>query len=146
MSKISSYPHITNPELDDLLIGTDVANLESTKNFPISGLAQLINPYVEYVALVSQTGTSNPTSIVLRNTLSAIPTWTRTGVNTFDLTLTGAFMSNKTICSITNPTDDYTLVPSGTRISNDVCRFYFQEGVGGGTQINIEVKVYDWYS
>lgn len=51
MAKISSYPIISVPTLNDLLIGTDVENLNETKNFSISGITNLIlvDSYVPYV-------------------------------------------------------------------------------------------------
>ncbi len=33
MAKISTYPIVSIPTLNDLLIGTDVENLNETKNF-----------------------------------------------------------------------------------------------------------------
>jgi hypothetical protein len=41
MTKISSYPEISVPTVDDLLIGTDVENLNITKNFSIQGIIDL---------------------------------------------------------------------------------------------------------
>lgn len=49
MAKISSYPIISIPTLNDLLIGTDVENLNETKNFSISAIGTLIGEdYVPY--------------------------------------------------------------------------------------------------
>lgn len=42
MTKISEYPIITIPELDDLLIGTDVNNSDITKNFSIGSIIATI--------------------------------------------------------------------------------------------------------
>jgi hypothetical protein len=50
----------------------------------------------KYVALLTQTGTSAPTATVLENTLSGTPTLTRTGIGTYELTLTNEFTANKT--------------------------------------------------
>jgi hypothetical protein len=51
MAKISTYPIISVPTLNDLLIGTDVENLNETKNFSIAGITNLIlvDSYVPYV-------------------------------------------------------------------------------------------------
>lgn len=51
MAKISTYPIISIPTLNDLLIGTDVENLNETKNFTIGDIADLIivGSYVPYV-------------------------------------------------------------------------------------------------
>lgn len=51
----------------------------------------------QYIALLNQTGTSNPTVTILKNTLSGAITWTRTGVGTYEGTLTDGFPTNKTI-------------------------------------------------
>lgn len=43
MSKISSYANDSTPNLGDKLIGTDVSNMDATKNYLISDIASLIN-------------------------------------------------------------------------------------------------------
>ena len=50
MAKISTYPIISIPTLNDLLIGTDVENLNETKNFSLGDIATLIvsADYVPY--------------------------------------------------------------------------------------------------
>lgn len=52
--------------------------------------------YSVYTALISQTGTSDPTVTVLQNTLSGTPVWTRSSTGVYVATLTGAFPANKT--------------------------------------------------
>lgn len=42
MAKISSYPAISVPELDDILIGTDISSNNTTKNFKLSDVISLI--------------------------------------------------------------------------------------------------------
>jgi predicted heme/steroid binding protein len=51
MAKISTYPIISTPTLNDLLIGTDVEDLNITKNFTIGDIASLIigGSYVPYI-------------------------------------------------------------------------------------------------
>lgn len=51
MAKISTYPVISIPTFNDLLIGTDVENLNETKNFTLGDIASLIviGNYVPYV-------------------------------------------------------------------------------------------------
>ena len=41
MTKISLYPEISVPDIDDLLIGTDVENSSATKNFSIQSVLGL---------------------------------------------------------------------------------------------------------
>jgi hypothetical protein len=51
MAKISSYPILSTPTLNDMLIGTDVDNFNETKNFLISDIAAFIlaDDYVPYL-------------------------------------------------------------------------------------------------
>ena len=53
--------------------------------------------YLEYVALLTQTGTSAPVATVLKNTLSGTVVWTRDSSGTYNGTLMGAFTPNKTV-------------------------------------------------
>ena len=50
MAKISTYPIVSTPTVNDLLIGTDVENLNETKNFALGDIAALIigGTYVPY--------------------------------------------------------------------------------------------------
>ncbi len=57
MARISTYPIISTPTLNDLLIGTDVDNLNNTKNFTISEIGSLIGQ--GYVPYVGATGNVN---------------------------------------------------------------------------------------
>jgi predicted heme/steroid binding protein len=57
MGKISTYPIISTPTLNDLLIGTDVENLNETKNFALSDIGDLIGQF--YVPYVGATGNVN---------------------------------------------------------------------------------------
>ncbi len=41
MTKISAYPEISVPTIDDLLIGTDVENQNETKNFSIQSIIDI---------------------------------------------------------------------------------------------------------
>lgn len=44
-----------------------------------------VYPYEKYVAIVSQTGTSAPVSIILENTLGVVPTWNYDGVGNYSI-------------------------------------------------------------
>lgn len=55
-------------------------------------------PYKVYTALLSQSGTSAPTAIVLENTLGGTVVWSRSSTGIYHATLSGAFITNKTIC------------------------------------------------
>lgn len=54
MPRISSYPILSTPTVNDLLIGTDVENFNDTKNFSIGDIGDLIGQY--YVPYVGATG------------------------------------------------------------------------------------------
>jgi len=60
-----------------------------------------VKPYKSYVALLTQTGTSTPTAVVLENTLGGTPTLGYTSAGLYTVTLTGAFTANKTV-TLTN--------------------------------------------
>ena len=53
-------------------------------------------PYKVYTALLTQTGTSAPTAIVLENTLGVTPTLGYNGVGQYSINATGAFTVDKT--------------------------------------------------
>jgi hypothetical protein len=55
MAKISTYPIVSVPDFSDLLIGTDVENLNETKNFTIGDIADLIivGSYVPYTGAIA---------------------------------------------------------------------------------------------
>ena len=57
MAKISTYPILSTPTINDLLIGTDVENLNETKNFSIGDIGSLIGQ--DYVPYVGATGNVN---------------------------------------------------------------------------------------
>lgn len=57
--------------------------------------------YRVYTAILSQTGTSNPTVVVLENELGDI-VWTRNNTGVYYGTLANAFISNQTVLFINN--------------------------------------------
>jgi predicted heme/steroid binding protein len=53
MARISTYPILSTPTVNDLLIGTDVENFNDTKNFSIGAVGDLFfNFYVPYVGAI----------------------------------------------------------------------------------------------
>jgi hypothetical protein len=60
MTKISQYPEITTPDIDDLLIGTDVENSNATKNFTVQSIIDLATG----VITTSENGTMYSTNPV----------------------------------------------------------------------------------
>lgn len=73
----------------DVSSGTTKQTLiDEFKNYIISGISQ---SYKVYTALLSQNGSSDPTPIVLENTLSGNISWTRLSTGSYKGTLTGEF-------------------------------------------------------
>jgi len=148
MAKISTYPQPTIPQLGDYLLGTDISDLLMTKNFLVSDLATLIGPVVRpykvYSALISQTGTANPTVIVLENTLGGTIVWSRPTVGVYTGTLTGAFTVNKT--TILNSTTSNSITLSSSNINQVVIEtrtVTLGNSDGLLTNATIEIKVYN---
>lgn len=54
-----------------------------------------IRPYKVYTCLISQTGTNDPTVVIMENTIGNI-VWQRIAAGTYTATLTNAFTVNKT--------------------------------------------------
>jgi len=74
--------------------GDRVPVLESSTVKYVDGAE--LTPYLKYVALLSQSGTSAPTATVLENTLGGTVVWERNDVGSYTGTLTGAFPADKT--------------------------------------------------
>lgn len=60
-----------------------------------------LRPYKVYTALLTQSGTSAPTAIVLENTLGGTVVWSYFNIGSYIGTLTGAFNTTKTTVQIT---------------------------------------------
>ena len=74
---------------------------EELKGKPIEDIGG--KGYKEYVALLSQSGTSAPVATVLQNELGEVPVFSRDGTGEYYLTTTGdVFTANKTSVTITN--------------------------------------------
>jgi len=79
----------------------------------VTGAITTDKPYKVYTALISQTGTSAPTVIVLENTLGGTPVWSRIGPGVYSGLLSGFFTANKTTVIFTK---QYTVPTGGTDI------------------------------
>lgn len=51
MAKISTYPDIASPALDDYVIGTDISNSDATKSFVIADIITLATTTGQFVTL-----------------------------------------------------------------------------------------------
>lgn len=84
------------------VIGVNEAALRATSGQVLvesdyaNGIFTKIDGVKKYKALLTQTGTSAPTAVVLENSLSGTPTFSYNGVGNYSLTLAGEFVSNKT--------------------------------------------------
>lgn len=83
--------------------------------YKIQGTASQNVGYSSYVALVSQAGTNAPTAVILSNTLSGTPTWGYSGLGAYTLTLTGAWILDKTAINVTQ--SDQTAIFTGNRVN-----------------------------
>ena len=94
-----------------------VTNLLETIGFVNDALPDS-RPYKVYSALLSQTGTSAPTAVVLENTLGGTPVFSYVGDGEYRLTLTGAFPQLKYFSPF--PVSFYNSTPGG-----DVVTYYW---------------------
>ena len=103
-------------------------------------------PYLVYTALMSQTGVSAPTAVVLQNTLGGTIVWTRTSPGLYVGTLAGAFPVNKTWCISINGVGNHEVISRIHRVSNNQVEIYatdtnvFDDDILVDT--NVEIRVY----
>ena len=69
--------------------------------------------YLEYVAVVTQSGTSAPVATVLKNTLGGTVVWVRNGAGSYAGTLTGSFANGKVLVT---PTFNWDLENQGAAV------------------------------
>lgn len=108
-------------------------------------------PYKVYTALLSQTSTSAPTSIVLENTLGAAGSFSYQGVGVYNYTNSGVFTSDKTIIFCTKDANEETpaYIIEGKRTSDNVVQFIVKATTtnnltnGALSKANIEIRVYN---
>ena len=104
-------------------------------------------PYKVYTALLTQTGTSAPTAIVLENTLGGTLVWSRNSTGQYYGTLSGAFPANKVAILATSGSIHDSFKLSGGRvndnivviISNNSSGAQSDSGISGAT---VEIRVY----
>ncbi len=76
--------------------------------------------YLEYVALLSQSGTNAPVATVLKNTLGGTVVWVRDGVGLYSGNLIGAFPSGKTQITPESNWDFSNLTASQIYVQTDL--------------------------
>lgn len=74
-----------------------------------------------YLALLTQSGTSNPTVTVVVNTLGVTPSITRDDVGIYFVTATGKFTADKTICEVDHYLGDTFGKLTLQRSDSDIC-------------------------
>ncbi|MFA6524595.1 MAG: hypothetical protein WC264_03815 [Candidatus Paceibacterota bacterium] len=107
--------------------------------------------YLVYTALLTQSGTSDPTATVLENTIGNI-VWSYGGVGQYIGTLAGAFVNNKTFILIQIPTwggdpSDTRARVIATRTGNNTIQVTTANetntlGNDALSQTSIEIRVY----
>lgn len=97
--------------------------------------------YKSYVALLEQSGTSDPVVTVLENSIGDI-VWTRLAAGEFNGTLANTFTADKTWCSITVPTDDYSGTIACGRSTDNIVKAFYTDGVGASLTVQVEIRVY----
>jgi hypothetical protein len=87
---------------DNLSIENDgiaTTNLTVTQTLNGRAVSDILPTYTKYVALITQSGTNDPTVVELENTIGPI-IWTRVSAGIYEGTLTGVFTVNKTYVMI----------------------------------------------
>ncbi|MBK8990155.1 MAG: hypothetical protein IPM39_29510 [Chloroflexi bacterium] len=77
------------------------------------------DPYLEYVALLSQVGGNAPSAAVLKNTIGTI-TWSRVGEGNYIGTRTGAFPSGKTVVLVGTVITEMIFMTAGRANNNQI--------------------------
>ena len=79
--------------------GIATTNLTVTNTINGRAVSEMLPTYTKYVALITQSGTNDPTVIELENSIGPI-VWTRTAVGNYEGTLAGAFTLDKTYSTL----------------------------------------------
>lgn len=145
----SKLPYNSLPNLGELQAGDVVPMLRppfQEGSAFVSDVQKYVRPYDVYTALLSQSGTDDPTAIILENSIGAI-VWTRDDIGIYLGTLVGAFTENKTFvlqnwgsgnyCIINSMrgTDDYILINSNELSSPN-------DPIDVNGMMQIEIRVY----
>ena len=99
--------------------GIATTNLTVTQTLNGRAVSDILPTYTKYIALISQSSTSDPTVIELENTIGPI-VWTRGAVGVYNGTLTGAFTLDKTYVMISQVEVDGIVM--AYRLTNDIIR------------------------
>jgi len=132
------------PTAPTAAVGTNTTQIATT-----AFTQTVARPYKVYTALLTQSGTSAPTAVVLENTLGGSVVWSWIGVGQYRATLVGAFPVDKVVCFITRQHvgTAQTYVLYSARNSDDVVNVLTRDtaaladGVMSGA--SFEIRVYN---
>lgn len=107
-----------------------------------------VRPYLVYTALISQSGTSAPTEIVLENTLGATATWSRSAAGTYQASFSSAVLTaNKTAVFVTKQITGFTDVVVSANSNNTASiDVVVSNGTLRDSELNkasLEIRVYN---
>jgi hypothetical protein len=111
----------------------------------------VVAPFKKYVALLNQSGTSAPTAIILENTFSEIPTFSRTSTGVYKLELIDSFTLDKTFivtgsADVSAGTGDFATVIA-RRFDEDTITLYTYDNFTSSDNMlvntSIEIRVYE---
>ena len=88
---------IASPAFNGVPTAPTATTGTNTTQIATTAFVQGIRPYKVYTALLTQVGTNAPTATVLENTLGDTVVWTRTSAGSYVGTLSGAFVTGKTV-------------------------------------------------
>ena len=107
----------------------------------VAVLQSSARPYKVYTATVFQGGVIAPTAVVMENTLSGTPVWSRTATGEYFLTLAGEFTSTRTWVTGTNQNSLQNVIVSDNDINS--ISMFTESGTDGNVSFSIEIRVYD---
>lgn len=126
----------TNTELDK------VSNFKGRLYIPNTD-----SPYKVYTALISQSGTDDPTATVLENTTGGTVAWTRATTGQYSATFTGVtLVQTKTAIFCSNGFDTGVIILSSYWANSNTINLYLRNAsnttVDGLLRMNFEIRVY----
>ena len=102
---------------------TDAAYLKTSGTGNTGWERMGVKKFKEYVAIINQSSTSDPTATVISNELGGTVTLNYIGVGSYTATLTGAFTTDKTIVSITSGNSSASASLFGYSSDSDTIKF-----------------------
>ena len=142
-SKVSALTALTTPQPSDELYIVDNSGAPASKKIT----RQYLLGYIEYVALLTQTGTDAPTATVIKNDTGATVAWTRVIQGLYTGTFSSAILTaDKVAVIIVPPSTNRVLCASrsGTStvaVSTQNAAFALTDALLGNTLIIIRIYV-----